>query len=196
MADLTSTATAIRSMACVGETVELVMQCGIVTTYATLEGMIERFDPEEMAQHSSRQLETRVPGDLFNAAIRGDDISGWTLDEQTATAAAIKVMCRALHDSDSFIDGHLKDFETPLESPPDIVTNTACDIARYYLYDSGELADDNIVQRRYKQALLTLKDIVAGKIKVGEVVNEIGSPATEAPDRVFTSSTLSDYMIS
>ncbi|MCP4695796.1 MAG: DUF1320 domain-containing protein [Gammaproteobacteria bacterium] len=78
------------------------------------------------------------------------------------------VLCRAITDADNSIELHVSSggYAVPIEPPISSLQNAACDIARYYLYDSGELEEKSIVYRRCKDAATFLSRIASGALKL------------------------------
>ncbi len=109
-----------------------------------------------------------------------------------ADRTADAVLARA----DSAIDGYLAGrYATPLTAPPPVIVATACDLARYWLFDD---AAPERVRQAYTDAVTWLKDVAAGKfvlalsLAAAETV-AVGAPDFAAPDRVFDADTLVDY---
>lgn len=75
---------------------------------------------------------------------------------------------RALGDATSLIDGYLsKVYGLPLASVPSNLVKMCCDIARYYL--AGKAAEkDGAVARAYNEAVLWLKDVANGRVKLDD----------------------------
>ena len=141
--------------------------------YATNLGMFSRFDHDELANMCSRSniLTGKV---FFDDVIKDDSSNFLTQEEQDALLVAKNNLCRVTHDADSIVDSYLKagSITTPLVFPiPTFIQNIACDIARYYLVDTGDLKEDDIIRMRYKEALAMLKSIAKGEIKLEEDLN-------------------------
>lgn len=143
--------------------------------YAQWTDMVERFGEPELIQISDR-------------------------DETGAVNTA--VLSRAIADATAFVDGYLgrvfklplKGCAKPLDTPggtveyvvPPVVTRMVCDLARYYLYTN--VSDDHEAIRRYKSAVLDLKNIAEGNTQLscpwggpaGEGLHSDGLQAEEA----------------
>ncbi|CDI04308.1 conserved hypothetical protein [Candidatus Competibacter denitrificans Run_A_D11] len=111
-----------------------------------------------------------------------------------ADAAAIEaVLTRA----DAMIDGYLAGrYALPLVAPyPPIIVGTACDLARYWIFDDAAPEE---VRKRFEFAMAWLKDVASGKavlslpLATAEVA-AIGSPEFSAPTRVFDATTLARF---
>ena len=137
--------------------------------YATQQNMIDRFAEEELVQ-----LTDRANTGVIDAA----------------------VLALALADADVEIDGYLVGrYKLPLGTTPPILTQLACDIARYRLYDDH--ATDH-VRKRYEDARGLLQSISKGQVQLGLPVNGgaaavAGTPEVSAPTRIFTNETLKDF---
>lgn len=98
----------------------------------------------------------------------------------------------ALNRADSLIDGYLAGrYALPVAPVPPVLTATACDLARYWLYDDA--APDR-VRQAFEDAIAWLKDVAAGKVLLqlpaAEAGISAGSPDWDAPARMFTFDTL------
>jgi phage gp36-like protein len=98
-------------------------------------------------------------------------------------------VAQALADADAMIDGYLASYSLPLASVPPILTQYACDIARYRLY--GDAAPE-VVVNRHKDAIRFLERVAAGQIGLGVtgIAPVAGSISTNAPSRVFSADAL------
>lgn len=91
--------------------------------------------------------------ELIQLTDRADPPSG-EIDEATVTTA--------LAAASSVIDGFLAArYQLPLASTPQLLTDLACEIARYRLYKTAATEQ---VTARHKEAMLTLEKISGGKI--------------------------------
>lgn len=148
--------------------------------YATQQDLIDRFGEEELVQLTDR---AEPPAGEIDATVIG----------------------KALADADDAVNGYLAArYEVPLASPPLILKRTACDIARYYLYEDRVT---EAVRKRYEDAVAYLKDAAAGKVALGvdalgEAPVDPGGPQVDAGDRTFSkgkpstgeAGTLDDYL--
>lgn len=119
--------------------------------YATQADLVARFGSHELAQLTDT---TNIPPSTIDA-----------------DRVAVK-----LADAQAFVDGYIGQvYRLPLAGclrpasvtgtvdeffPPPVLTRLTCDLARYYLYD--DLAPENEVYRRYKNAVRELEAIAAG----------------------------------
>lgn len=98
------------------------------------------------------------------------------------------VIAAALARADSVIDGYLGGrYAVPLTAPyPPVIVATACDLARYWLYDN---AATERVREGFEDALAWLKDVAASKVLLqlpaASANAASGSPDGSAPDRMF-----------
>ncbi len=102
------------------------------------------------------------------------------------------VIAGALVDADAEIDPYLAPRHVlPLAIVPKILSNFACDIARYRLCGTGGVTETDEVRNRYKDAIKFLENVAAGKIGLGlDAANNVAAPANtvqfSAPgERVF-----------
>jgi phage gp36-like protein len=165
-------------------------------SYATPSVLLDQFASDEIAQRADRSIPRLVSAEMLKAAATGGDMSGYTVDEQAATATALALIEQKLLDADSVIDGYLiSRYETPLAVVPRLIVGVACNLARYALYD--DIATEQITQR-YKDAVKLLEAINAGKINLGKNDSQVapqdhGSVKCAAPDRVFNASSLEGF---
>ncbi|MDP2153808.1 MAG: DUF1320 family protein [Methylotenera sp.] len=134
-------------------------------TYVTATNMITQFGAEEIAQRSDRGLPRLITPELLTAAATGEDLSGYTVDEQAAVAAALSLINSKLLDAESTVNGFLSGrYSVPLVTVPRLVMTITCDLTRYALYD--DMATEAISNRN-ADALKLLKSISKGEISLG-----------------------------
>lgn len=105
-------------------------------TYATATDMITRFSAGEIAQRADRGDVRLVTAALMRDAAAGADLSGYSVDEQAAAAAALAVLQKALDDARDTIDANVSGrYTLPITPVPPILERMACNLARRYLYD-------------------------------------------------------------
>jgi phage gp36-like protein len=98
------------------------------------------------------------------------------------------VLNQAIGDADGEINGYLAGrYTLPLASVPPVLTQKACDIARFFLYDEAVL---DIVKTRYDNAIAWLKLVANGTVSLGldgtgEEVITSGSPEMQSAGSVF-----------
>jgi phage gp36-like protein len=131
--------------------------------YATVADLISRFSQRELIQLTDR---SEPPADAVDEAIA-----------QTGLDAAAAV-----------IDGYVgAKYALPLATVPAILTDVACDIARYRLY--ADQAPE-LVAARHKEAIEILRRSSGGQIKIDAAGVEPPSRSdvleTSGPARMFT----------
>lgn len=73
-------------------------------------------------------------------------------------------VARALTDASALIDGYVASrYSLPLAATPALLVTLCCDLARYALYVD---AVPDIVQARRDQAVASLRDIAAGRVRL------------------------------
>lgn len=106
-------------------------------SYASLEDLIERAGLDEILQVADRDLDDVPDPDVVDAAL--------------------------VH-ADNTINGYVSvQYKVPLTSVPDLLRTWAVIIARYFLHRD---TPPNYVERDYKEALVALKDVAAGRLKL------------------------------
>jgi phage gp36-like protein len=134
-------------------------------SYASATELIDRFDAEEIAQRVDRSIPRLLTAELLRAVAAGADLSDYTVAEQSAAAAALASILRALTDADSTVDGYISSrVAVPLSSPPIVVSRLACDLARYFLYDDQVT---ETIQKRYDTAIAFFRDVASGRVSLG-----------------------------
>jgi len=140
-------------------------------TYATQQGLVDRFGETELVQLSDRD---------------GD------------RQADAEVVARALEDADAEIDAYLASrYALPLASVPDRIAAIAHDIARHALMKGAGIKVELIVDS-YRDAIGFLKDLAAGRAQLDLPPSGTASPTSGGPDfsgpgRTFTDETLKGY---
>lgn len=138
-------------------------------TYCTQDDLIDLFGRDEVVQLTDRD---------------GDN------DPDTA------YLDQVLADTDAEMDAYLRvRYALPLSATPVRLRAVACDIARYRLYP---LAVPEAVRQRYEDSRMYLKDVAAGRAELDlatppDPSADAASPAYDAPDRVFSATTLDGY---
>lgn len=140
-------------------------------TYATASNLLDQFGAEEIAQRADRGTPRLVTAVMLQTAADGGSMGAYTADEQAATAKALALINSKLLDADSEINGYLATrYPVPLVMVPRLIRVTACDLARYALYD--DMATEQITQR-HKDSVKLLEAIASGKANPG--VGDAGS---------------------
>ena len=109
--------------------------------YCTREDMITRFGEEELIQLTDR--------------------------DGTAGAVVDAVLNQVIDDAGATIDGYLGGrYSLPLAAVPRVLTRTACDLARYYLFDN-QLDEEHQAAKRHDEALKYLEKVGRGTLQLG-----------------------------
>lgn len=118
------------------------------------------------------------------------------LDQDNNGADDIDRLASAIADAGALIDGYIAGrYAVPLATAPALIKDVACDVTRYKLWRNRAPEE---IQKRYDQAISTLRDISRGVISLPpgtvppQTVSE-GGVAYEASERIFTESSLSDF---
>lgn len=108
--------------------------------YASLADLIARAGEAEIRQTADRNRDGTADTDVVNAA---------------------------LTDADNLINGYLRArYSLPLATTPALVKTWATSIARYFLHRNGA---PDYVEKDYKDAIVALKDVSAGRLIVPDV---------------------------
>jgi phage gp36-like protein len=139
--------------------------------YATLQNMMDRFGERELIALTDR-------------------------DNTGIVDAA--VLARGLQSADDEINPYLvARYTIPPASVPAIVSNFACDIARYRLC-GAEVIETDEIRNRYKDAIKFFEKVSKGEISLGldalsQTVASKGSVHIRSDKAVFNKEKLSDY---
>lgn len=140
-------------------------------TYATVQNMIDRFDEREVIALSDRENNGVVDTDVLN---------------------------KALISADNEINAYLViKYSLPLTSVPSIVSDFACDIARYRLSGASVVETDE-VRIRYRDAIKFFEKVSHGTASLGvdsanQVPDHVGGVKSAASNRIFNATTLADF---
>jgi phage gp36-like protein len=98
------------------------------------------------------------------------------LDQLTEHAGDCPAIQSAIGDAGAEIDAYLANrYTVPLTSPvPFVIRRCACDIARYFLWDTQSTEH---VRERYTDAIALLKSVANGSLDLGVSPNVIASTA-------------------
>ena len=167
--------------------------------YATATDLVTRFGIEELTQLTNREPYETITPEMLQKGLGGEDLSGYTPEQQTAITAAVGVVTRALDDARAEIDSYLTGrFTLPLASVPRLLSRTAADMARYGLHENQVT---ETVRQRYKDATSFLKDVAAGRADLG--LDQQNQPVASksrhgaggsAADRTFSETTLGGFV--
>jgi phage gp36-like protein len=129
-------------------------------------------------------------------AILQDMINSFSEEEILRLSPDDEAITRVLADADALINGYLGGrYALPLAQVPPMLTLLACDIAFYRLHS---LNPTEIAEKRYNDAVKTLRDIADGRIKLQlDGINEApqGSAVvmTDAPPKIFTHNSMKEF---
>ena len=165
--------------------------------YATSIDLLRRSSITELLEIATPADLDQVDGDLLRATLNGENRYQWLTDEIEVADATLARIEDALVDADETIDAYLAGrYTLPLSNPARVLTAYDCDLALYRLY--GRHEDDGI-KRRHTDAIRFLEKVASGVISLG--VSDQGKEVTDtdheilsaAPERIFSSDTLSGY---
>lgn len=151
--------------------------------YATATQLLQRYRAEEIAQRADPSgLVASVGGELLMKAAAGEDLSGYTLEEQEAAAQALANVERALRDAGNTIDGYISSrYQLPLSRVPAILELHCCQVARYFLYDDDATKQ---VESLYQASIKYLRDVSSGAADLGLTAVGTTAPASAGAEMV------------
>lgn len=136
--------------------------------YATASELLTAFGARELAQITTPERFDVVDDAGLEVAILADDADG---DE--ATQHCLDTIAQALSVTDGIINSYLSvRYTLPLAVTPAVLKENALDLARFELHRAHAPED---VKARRDMAISYLKDLAAGRAKLGEVDIDSGS---------------------
>ena len=138
-----------------------------------------------------------VTGDainLFSDAVLGNDLSGYTPQQQADVALAVAILQKSLNSANSLVSSYIsQQYPLPLTSFPEWLTEAAVSFSNCSLHDDKEI---EAISKKCEHFKELLNDVAKGKLKLypatDEEENVVSPPriAVESPPRVFTEETL------
>jgi len=132
---------------------------------------------------------------LFRDAALGNDLSGYTAQQQADVVLAIEVLQVALDSATSLINSYIvKRYPLPLSSYPDWIKEACASFANCALHDD---VDIEAITARCEKYTGLLEDVASGKLNLFPATDESGTTLTTSAvavssnSRVFTESFLS-----
>jgi phage gp36-like protein len=172
------------SYATTADTVEFIAASRLADITGDTAGVNVSTDPPPSNERNS----------LFRDASLGNDLSGYTAQQQADVALALKVLQTALDSATSLIDSYLvARYTLPLSTYPKWIKEACASFANCSLHDDVDI--EAIVAKCDKYREL-LEDVASGKLKLYPATDDSGEQLTnsnisvQAPTRVFTQSVL------
>lgn len=136
--------------------------------YITHQQLLERPGARELAEIASDEHQSMVPYELMQAALAGDELDPWSLEDVESAQKALVRIDDAIADADGLIDGYLRKagYAVPMLPIPRLVTVWCRAITRYNLH-KNDLGSDSMIVRDYKDALKLLQQVADGKLSLG-----------------------------
>ena len=137
-----------------------------------------------------------TPIALFKDAILGNDLSGYTSQQQIDVVEAVNALQVALNSASSLIDSYVsRRYELPLTSYPEWLKEACVSFANCSLHDDNEVTP---IKEKCEKFTTLLEQVASGKLKLFPSDSEVVSGGAvksqtviNAPNRVFTDSFLS-----
>ncbi|MCK5717846.1 MAG: DUF1320 family protein [Thiomargarita sp.] len=158
------------------------LPAGVALTgkYITLSNIIQYFGAKEILERVDRTISHIIPIDLFIVCAEGKDLSNYTssTSETEAAYAACNLLLMYVLAAESLVTATLEGTynteptDVSNNNVPPIIQNIVYDIARFNLYNSGILAKDNIIERRYEDAMSLLTQISQKKLFLNLALHE------------------------
>lgn len=126
--------------------------------FATRADLLARSNARRLAQLAVPADMAMPPDDALRLAVAGGDLSGFTVAEQTALAAALDVIDQALADAEALI----LSYGIPATVQTTLLSRLASTVALYYLQGAERMTDD--VRKAYEAVLATLKAHARGEL--------------------------------
>lgn len=136
--------------------------------------------------------------DNILAMVDEETLVSITDDDDTGSVDA-DVIAAAIADADAAIDTYLvRQYTVPMASPvPDMVRKLSVDVSLYNLYSRRNRVPES-VEQRFKDAVVTLRDIAAGKAGIPGAVDAPSDQsdngvAVTSGTRIFTRATMEGF---
>ena len=126
--------------------------------FATRADLLARSNARRLAQLAVPADMAMPPDDALRLAVAGGDLSGFTVAEQTALAAALVAIDNALADAEALI----LSYGIPATVQTTLLSRLASTVALYYLQGAERMTDD--VRKAYEATLATLKAHARGEL--------------------------------
>ncbi len=130
---------------------------------------------------------------LLLATLRGEERSAWSVEDRARADQAVATLQGAVDTGNARV-GRVASGRVLSADEETLLRTCAADIARYRLYDDARLSEDHPVRLRYADAQRFLERVADGREPLGQpLAGTAGSPAAEAPERLFSRETLAEY---
>lgn len=155
-----------------------------------------RFGAGELAQIAAADdAAVLVPPALLRLTIEDGDRSAYTAEQIADADLALARVIQTIVRAESEIDNACRNrYTLPLSVVDESVLGVGCDLARYYLYDSGVPEE---VERRAKAAREYLARIARGEMTLSAAQASSGAgsgmPQISTRTRVWDDGTLGDF---
>jgi phage gp36-like protein len=147
--------------------------------YITGEQLAESPGARELAEVATATHSTLVEPELMEATLRGDERTGWTVDEITVADDAHARIVGVMENAESIVDGYLarSGYSLPLSPVPLLVSGWVRDIGRYILHKDRISAEgSDPILRAYRDAMKLLQLTAEGKFGLGANDSVINNP--------------------
>ncbi|MBX6950485.1 DUF1320 domain-containing protein [Providencia rettgeri] len=168
-------------------------------TYITAAQLCDTPGAVELSQNLAQDNHYPVSPLLLTARANGEPVDNWTPDEVAQADDALSRLQGVIEDTQSMIDGFLRQrgLKLPLSRIPRQLTAWARAIARYHTfrYREGTEQTDPVV-RDYKAAMGFLQKVADGRYSLGlddPLPPAGGKPRHKGPARTFDTHTLRHF---
>lgn len=168
-------------------------------TYITAAQLCDTPGAVELSQNLTQDNHYPVSPLLLTARANGEPVDNWTQDEVAQADDALSRLQGVIEDTQSMIDGFLRQrgVKLPLSRIPRQLTAWARAIARYHTfrYREGTEQTDPVV-RDYKAAMSFLQKVADGRYSLGlddPLPLAGGKPRHKGPVRTFDTHTLRHF---
>ncbi|MBF0448584.1 MAG: DUF1320 domain-containing protein [Magnetococcales bacterium] len=169
-------------------------------SYATPQNLLDWYGAKELAQIATPDDLPLVSAPLLRLAIQGEDLSGFSAEEQSAAQAALTRMVSALDAASHLMDSYLnRRYPLPIATPE--IANSplpqACGrLSRHLLYDDGIPFE---VEQRYKQTISWLQELAGGQVQIPALLppafpSGVGLADAKPSTRIFDAASLAGFI--
>lgn len=153
--------------------------------FATRADLLARSNARRLAQLAVPADMEMVPDEALRVAIAGGVLTGYTAAQQTALAAALDAIDKALNDADALI----LSYGIPATVQTTLLARLSSTIALYYLQGAERMTED--VRHAYEGVIDTLKAHARGDLSL---VPDDGSTVPLTEDVAFIESSAARFI--
>lgn len=137
-------------------------------SYALALDFINQFGAKYSAELLDRSMDNDLSAECLLATAEEGDLSSFNEQNKTAAADALVLINQHLIDSENELNSYLNArYSLPIVDDISLtpLKRITCDVARYLIASTADIMS-KIIHERYKEAVIWLKNISLGKVKL------------------------------